>query len=78
MSQVRIPAYKGFLIIMENEVLNKNMTFSNENYLKVLLKLSGREEVRSSDVAKIQGITKASVSSMMRRLSYEGYITKEN
>jgi DtxR family Mn-dependent transcriptional regulator len=62
---------------MKNDVLNKNMTPSKENYLKVLLELSGGEEVRSSDVAEALGITKASVSCMMKRLRDEGYITKE-
>ena len=63
--------------MMKSDVLNKNMTPSKENYLKVLLELSGGEEVRSSDVAAALGITKASVSCMMKRLSEEGYITKE-
>ena len=62
---------------MKSDVLNKNMTPSKENYLKVLLELSGGEEVRSSDVAETLGITKASVSCMMKRLREEGYITKE-
>ena len=62
---------------MKSDVLNKNMTPSKENYLKVLLELSGGEEVRSSDVAEALGITKASVSCMMKRLRDEGYITKE-
>ena len=63
--------------MMKSDVLNKNMTPSKENYLKVLLELSGGEEVRSSDVAAALGITKASVSCMMKRLREEGYITKE-
>lgn len=62
---------------MKSDVLNKKMTPSKENYLKVLLELSGGEEVRSSDVAEALGITKASVSCMMKRLRDEGYITKE-
>jgi DtxR family Mn-dependent transcriptional regulator len=62
---------------MKSDVLNKNMTPSKENYLKVLLELSDGEEVRSSDVAEALGITKASVSCMMKRLRDEGYITKE-
>lgn len=62
---------------MKSDVLNKNMTPSKENYLKVLLELSGGEEVRSSDVATALGITKPSVSCMMKRLREEGYITKE-
>ncbi|MHB1421354.1 MAG: metal-dependent transcriptional regulator [Bacillota bacterium] len=63
--------------MIKSDVLNKNMTPSKENYLKVLLELSGDEEVRSSDVAEALGITKASVSCMMKRLRDEGYITKE-
>jgi len=62
---------------MKNDVLNKNMTPSKENYLKVLLELSDGEEVRSSDVAEALGITKASVSCMMKRLMEEGYVVKE-
>lgn len=56
---------------MKSNVLNKNMTPSKENYLKVLLELSDGEEVRSSDVAEVLGITKASVSCMMKRLMEE-------
>jgi len=62
---------------MNSDALNKNITPSMENYLKVLLELSVGEEVRSSDVAEVLSITKASVSSMMNRLREEGYITKE-
>ena len=62
---------------MKSDVLNKNMTPSKENYLKVLLELSDGEEVRSSDVAEVLGITKASVSCMMKRLMEEGYVVKE-
>ncbi len=62
---------------MKNDILIKNITPSKENYLKVLLELSGSEEVRSSEVAEALGITKASVSCMMKRLRDEGYITKE-
>ena len=62
---------------MKSNVLNKNMTPSKENYLKVLLELSDGEEVRSSDVAEALGITKASVSCMMKRLMEEGYVVKE-
>lgn len=50
---------------MNSDALNKNITPSMENYLKVLLELSVGEEVRSSDVAEVLSITKASVSSMM-------------
>lgn len=52
-------------------------TPSRENYLKVLLRLSGKEGIRSIDVAEALGISKASVSCMMNRLKEEGYITKE-
>lgn len=62
---------------MKSDVLDKNITPSKENYLKVLLELSGSEEARSSDVAKALGITKASVSCMMKRLREEGYVAKE-
>jgi len=66
-----------FLGIIKTDALQKNITPSEENYLKTLLELSGGEEVRSSDVAGALGITKASVSSMMKKLREEGYITKE-
>ncbi len=62
---------------MKSENLNKNITPSKENYLKVLFELSGGKEVHSSDVAAALGITKASVSCMMKRLRDEGYIVKE-
>jgi len=57
---------------------DKKITPSKENYLKVLLQLSDSGEIRSSDVAEALGITRASVSCMMKRLKEEGYITKEN
>ncbi|WP_228724978.1 metal-dependent transcriptional regulator [Caproicibacter fermentans] len=62
---------------MKSDVLNKNMTPSKENYLKVLLELSGGKEVHSSDVANALGVTRASVSCMMKRLRDEGYVVKE-
>ena len=62
---------------MKSDVLSKSITPSKENYLKVLLELSGGEEVRSSDVAEVLGITKASVCCMMKRLRDEGYVVRE-
>ncbi|MFZ7103609.1 MAG: metal-dependent transcriptional regulator [Peptococcaceae bacterium] len=62
---------------MKRANLNKNITPGKENYLKVLLELSGGKEVRSNDVAEALGITRASVSRMMKRLRDEGYIVKE-
>jgi len=62
---------------MKSDVLRKNITPSKENYLEVLLELSGGVEVHSSDVADVLGFSKASVSCMMKRLRDEGYITKE-
>ncbi len=62
---------------MKSDVLSKNITPSKENYLKILLELSGGEEARSSDVAEALGVTKASVSCMMKRLRDEGYVVME-
>lgn len=58
--------------------MDSSITPSKENYLKVLLDLSRNGEVHSIEVAEALGITKASVSCMMKRLRDEGYITKEN
>lgn len=62
---------------MKSDIHNKKITPSKENYLKVLLELSGGEKVRSIDVAEALGITKASVSCMMKQLKEDGYIKKE-
>ncbi len=62
---------------MKSDVLDKNITPSKENYLKILLELSGGRKVRSSDVAEALGFTRASVSCMMKRLQDDGYIAKE-
>jgi len=53
------------------------LTPGKEDYLKVMLELSGKGEMRSIDIADALGVTKASVSCMMNRLKDEGYITKE-
>ncbi len=61
---------------MSNNHIGK-MTRSKEDYLKVMLELSGDMSIRSSDIADALGISRASVSSMMRILKEEGYIAKE-
>lgn len=53
------------------------LTPSKEDYLKAMLELSGKGDIRSIDIADALGVTKASVSCMMNRLKDEGYITKE-
>ena len=53
------------------------MTPSKENYLKVMLGLSGEGGIRSIDIANALGISKASVSCMMKVLRDEGYVSKE-
>ena len=53
------------------------ITPSKENYLKVMLELSSEEGIRSTDIASVLGISKASVSSMMNVLREAGYVTKE-
>ncbi len=62
---------------MTSDTPTRKMTPSKEDYLKVLLRLSGEEGIRSIDVADALGITKASVSCMMNRLRDEGYVVKE-
>lgn len=57
--------------------LEKRITPGEEDYLKVLLNLSGGGEIRSSEVADALGVTRASVSCMLKRLKDEGYIAKE-
>jgi Mn-dependent DtxR family transcriptional regulator len=54
-----------------------NMTPSKEDYLKAILELSGDEGTRSVDIANALGVTKASVSIMMKTLRNEGYIAKK-
>ncbi len=63
--------------MMGNSISSEKMTPSKENYLKILLELSEDPEIRSSDVARALGVTKASVSRMMRILRDEGYICME-
>jgi len=53
------------------------MTPSKENYLKVMLGLSDEGGIRSIDIANALGISKASVSCMMKVLREEGYVSKE-
>jgi Mn-dependent DtxR family transcriptional regulator len=74
---MRLAFDERFLVIMKSSVLDSSITPGKENYLKVLLDLSRDGEARSIEVAEALGITKASVSSMMKRLRDEGYITKE-
>ncbi len=50
---------------------------SKENYLKVMLELSGEGGIRSIDIANALGVSKASVCSMMNVLRDEGYVAKE-
>lgn len=61
---------------MSNNHIGK-MTRSKEDYLKVMLELSGDTGIRTSDIANVLGISRASVSSMMSVLKEEGYIAKE-
>ena len=53
------------------------ITPSKENYLKVMLRLSSEDGIRSTDIANALGVSKASVSRMMEVLKDEGYVTKE-
>lgn len=62
---------------MSGNSQSRKMTPSKENYLKVMLELSSQEGIRSVDIAKTLGVSKASVSSMMNVLRNEGYIHKE-
>ncbi len=63
--------------MMVNSISIEKMTPSKENYLKILLELSEDPKIRSSDVARVLGVTKASVSRMMHVLREEGYICME-
>lgn len=61
----------------KNNEPEKKTTPGGENYLKVLLTLSGSGETRSREVADALGVTRASVSCMLKRLKDEGYVAKE-
>lgn len=54
------------------------LTYSQKKYLFAIYKL-GRDggEVKSSDVAKLVGVTKASTATMTERLVESGFIEKE-
>lgn len=53
------------------------LTYSQKKYLFAIYKLGQNgNEVRSADVAKIAGVSKASTVSMMERLQNDGYIEK--
>lgn len=51
---------------------------SKEDYLKTILLLHEKEAVRSVDIARALGVSKASVSRMLSLLKREGYVVKEN
>ena len=55
------------------------LTYAQKKYLFAIYKL-GRDggEVKSSDVAKLVGVTKASTAIMTERLSESGFIEKEH
>lgn len=56
-----------------------DLTYSQKKYLFAIYKLCGNGgEVRSSEVAKIVGVSKASTSSMAVKLCESGFITKEH
>lgn len=56
-----------------------DLTYSQKKYLLAIYKLCGNGgEVRSSEVAKIVGVSKASTSSMAVKLCESGFITKEH
>jgi len=52
-------------------------TPGRENYLRVLLSLSGGQAVRSRAIAEALSVTRASVSSMLKRLRAEGYVRQQ-
>ena len=54
------------------------MTSSKEDYLRVVLELSGKgNKIHSKDIAQELNVSKASVSRMMGFLKNAGYISKE-
>jgi len=63
---------------MEQGSLSKSITRSKEDYLRIIYELSKtKKNIRTSDVAEMLGITRASVSSMMSELKKTGLIDKE-
>ncbi|MDD4494081.1 MAG: metal-dependent transcriptional regulator [Eubacteriales bacterium] len=53
------------------------MTPSKEDYLKIMLELSNGGGIQSSSIADALGISRASVSCMMKVLKDDGYVAKE-
>lgn len=59
--------------------LNDELTYSQKKYLFAIYKLGqSGGEVKSADVAKVVGVSKASTASMMVKLSDGGFIEKEH
>ncbi len=55
------------------------LTYSQKKYLFAIYKLGQNgEEVKSSEVAKIVGVSKASTAAMANKLCENGYIQKEH
>ena len=55
------------------------LTYSQKKYLFAIYKLGQNGgEVKSSDVAKIVGVSKASTAAMTAKLCESGYIEKEH
>lgn len=55
------------------------LTYSQKKYLFAIYKLGQNGgEVRSAEVAKVVGVSKASTASMAVKLCESGYITKEH
>jgi DtxR family Mn-dependent transcriptional regulator len=53
------------------------ITQSKEDYLKIIMELSNDEDIHSIEIANALGVSKASVSCMLRVLKDEGYVNKE-
>ncbi|MBQ8825875.1 MAG: metal-dependent transcriptional regulator [Oscillospiraceae bacterium] len=58
--------------------VTEELTYSQKKYLFAIYKLGQQEkDVKSTDVAKLVGVSKASTAAMMTKLTDSGFIEKE-
>lgn len=69
----------GWLRLSRRDKKVNGLTYSQKKYLFAIYKLGQNgEEVKSSEVAKLVGVSKASTAAMVAKLCECGYIRKEH